>query len=30
MGIKHNPGPFYGGEWVLNTILTRSKEGNGY
>ena len=30
MGIEHNRVPFYGREWVLNTILARSKEGNGY
>ena len=30
MGIEYNLGPFLGGEWVLNTILARSKEGNGY
>ena len=29
MGIEHNPGPFYGGAWVLITILARSKEGMG-
>ena len=34
MGIEQNPGPKEGNskgrEWVLNRILTRSKEGNGY
>ena len=31
MGIEHNPRPvLHVGEWVLNKIFVRSKEGNGY
>ena len=29
MGVEQNPEPFYGREWVLNTILARSKGGKG-